>query len=713
MPLLPRLGACLALASALSAAPATKPAPDTDWREYLGGADRAHYSPLAQIDRANVAQLKPAWEYRTGEPGEVQANPLIVGGVLYGLTAAGNVFALDGATGQERWRWTDTASATPARRIVRGLTYWESGDDRRILVSAGAFLVALDARTGTPIESFGQKGRASLKQGLGATAEKKHVISTTPGTLCGDLIVMPLRLSEGPDAAPGYVQAFDVRTGKLAWVFRTIPLPGEFGYETWPANAHRNSDVGGANCWAGMAYDAARHLLFVPTGSAAPDFWGGARAGSNLFANCLVALDARTGQRVWHFQFIHHDIWDRDLPSPPVLLTVRHAGRAVAAVAQTTKSGHVFLFDRANGKPLFPVEEKPAPKSTVPGEISWPTQPVPAKPAPFARQSLGDDDISPHAENRAELLKRFRAARRGQFEPFSAADETVILPGFDGGSEWGGVAADPQGILYVNANEMAWMARLKEVPGVDALAHLSPGQRTYVATCAGCHGTERQGNPAANLPPLLDVSTRKSREEVAQLTIAGKGMMPGFPALSASDRQALIDFLFGTEKTETVAPAAAAGATAVANAATAALRVPYRLDGYNRFIDSKGYPAITPPWGTLTAIDLNTGEHRWQVALGEYAELTAKGIAPTGTENYGGPIVTAGGVLFIAATKDAKLRAFDAATGKTLWSADLPAPGFATPATYAIGGRQYVVVAAGGTKLGTKKGESYVAYALP
>lgn len=708
MPRLPRLVVTgfVALISSctLPAAPTARPAPDTDWREYLGDSGRSHYSPLAQVDRGNVAQLKVAWEYRTGDAGEMQTNPLVVGGTLYGITASGGIFALDATTGKERWRWTDPENPKPAKRVVRGLTYWENGDDKRLLVAAASYLYAVDPRTGVVIESFGEKGRTSLRAGLGDTATKKHVISTTPGTLCGDLIVMPLRLSEGPDAAPGYVQAFDVRTGKLAWVFRTIPLPGEYGHETWPAAAHENFDVGGANCWAGMAYDAQRHILFVPTGSAAPDFWGGARAGSNLFANCLLALDAHTGKRLWHFQFVHHDIWDRDLPSPPVLLTVRQGGKARDVVAQTTKSGHVFVFDRTTGESIFPVEERPVSKSTVRGELSWPTQPLPLKPAPFARQRLGDDDIATHAADREKLLARFRAAKRGVFEPFNPEYETVILPGFDGGSEWGGVAADPSGILYVNSNEMAWMARLKEVPGVDALAHLSPGQRTYVATCSGCHGAERQGNPAANLPPLNNVSTRKTREEVAQLIVAGKGMMPGFPALSESDRQALVDFLFGTEKTEATAPVARGAA---------APRAPYRLDGYNRFIDSKGYPAITPPWGTLTAIDLNTGEHRWQVPLGEYAELTAQGIAPTGTENYGGPVVTAGGLVFIAATKDAKLRAFDRDTGKILWSADLPAPGFATPATYAIGGRQYIVVAAGGTKLGTKKADSYLAFALP
>ena len=705
------LGA-LALVASLSAAEKARPQlPDTDWREYLGDSGRTHYSPLDQIDRANVAQLKVAWEYRTGEPGEVQCNPLVARGTLYGVTAAGNIFALDAATGAERWRMQPDrpSDGRPGGlRILRGLTYWESGDERRLLFSAGPSLHAVDAATGQPITTFGEGGRVSLKSGLGESAAHKYVIATTPGTLYRDLLIMPLRLSESADAAPGYIQAFNVRTGVLAWVFRTVPKPGEAGHETWPAEAHRNVDVGGANSWAGMAVDRERGIVFVPTGSAAPDFWGGARLGANLYANCLLALEAATGKRLWHFQFVHHDLWDRDLPSPPVLLEVRREGRTIDAVAQTTKSGHVFVFDRVTGVPLFPVEEKPVPRSPLAGEAAWPTQPLPLRPAPFARQHITEEEIGTLADDRDALRARFRAARHGTFEPFGP-DETVLFPGFDGGAEWGGAAADPDGALYVNANEMAWMARLKPTPRADELGRMAPGQRAYALMCAACHGAERQGNPGANLPPLTDVATRKTRPEVSQQIAAGKGMMPGFPAMPANDKEALLDFLFGTEKSE----APARPASAAASAAAAPPRAPFALDGYRRFIDARGYPAISPPWGTLTAIDLNTGEQRWQVRLGEYPELIAKGIPPTGTENYGGPVVTAGGLIFIAATKDSLLRAFDRRTGAELWRGELPAPGFATPSTYAINGRQFVVIAAGGTKLGTRKSDRYVAFALP
>jgi quinoprotein glucose dehydrogenase len=696
--------ACL-IGSMTVAAPNLFSASGADWRDYLGGPDRNHYSTLKQITTANVGQLRRAWEFHTGDIGEMQCNPIVVQGTLYGITAANGVFALDAATGRELWRHYPTGNR--GNRIVRGLVYWAEGDDQRLLFASESWLCAIDARTGKPIASFGVEGRTSLKAGLGETAQHKHVISTTPGAVFGDLIVMPLRLSESAEAAPGNIQAFNVRTGGLVWAFRTIPLPGEPGYETWSKDSHRNVNVGGANCWAGMAVDHARGLIFAPTGSAAPDFWGGDRKGANLYANCLLALDARTGKLRWHYQFVHHDLWDRDFPSPPNLVTVRRGGRTIDAVAQTTKSGHVLVFNRESGESLFPIDVVPVPKSTLAseGEETAATQPVPRAPAAFSRQTLTDKDLNMHASNYEALLAKFRGARTGAFEPFGRHD-TVLFPGFDGGAEWGGAAADPDGVLYVNANEMAWIAKLRESPRIGDLAELSPGNRVYSIYCVGCHGGERKGNPAGGVPSMVDLQTRKQRDEVMQLITTGKGMMPGFPGMAAQDKQVLVDFLLGAEKIE-------GEARPVAAARSPIVRTPYRLDGYVRFLDADGYPAISPPWGSLIAIDLNTGEHRWRVTLGEFKALTAKGIPPTGTENYGGPVVTAGGLLFIAATKDATLRAFECKTGKLLWQGELPANGFATPATYEAGGKQFVVIAAGGSKLGTPKGDSYVAFALP
>jgi quinoprotein glucose dehydrogenase len=675
-----------------------------DWPEYLGDASRSHYSTLEQINTSNVASLKVAWEFHSGVFGQMQCNPIIVHGVLYGATGTSAIFALDAATGRQLWRFTIPGGDLDAVLANdRGVTYWTDGKGERILCTVGAWLYALDAGTGQVIKDFGNGGRASLKAGLGPQAQDKFVVSTTPGTLFGDLLVMPTRVGEDQDAAPGWIQAFNVRTGTIAWVFVTIPFPGDPGYETWSKDTYKNIDVGSANCWAGMAVDRARGIIYVPTGSAAPDFWGGHRIGKDLFADSLLALDAATGRLLWCRQTIHHDIWDKDLPAPPVLVTLRSGGRRIDAVAQTTKTGFVFVFDRVTGDPLFPIEEKPFPRSTLDGEQAWPTQPVPVKPAPYARQTMTEEEVSPYAENRAELLAQFRGAHKGLFQPFGKFS-TILLPGFDGGGEWGGPAVDPDGILYVNNNNMAWLVSVSDTPKEADLAQMSLGRRRYTENCVACHGLGRQGLPAGGIPSLVGVGTRLRRDEVFSIISSGRKMMPAFTLLKKDDKDAVIGYLFGDEQ-------AAAGAPAVA--ADAPPRIPYQFDGYNRWVDSKGYPAIAPPWGVLSAIDLNTGEYVWKVTLGEFKELSAKGIPQTGTENYGGPIATAGNLLFIAATKDGIMRAFDKRTGRVLWEYTLPAAGFATPSTYEVGGRQYVVVACGGTKLGTKPGDSYVAFALP
>jgi quinoprotein glucose dehydrogenase len=673
---------------------------DREWREYLGGPDRNHFSPLRQIDRSNVGQLEVAWQFHTGDFGEMQCSPIVVKGRLYGATASNQVFCLDAATGRELWRirhqsgeWTKT---------IRGVAYWEEGDDERVLFSVASLLYAVNARTGEFIDSFGTSGRVDLKQGLGPEAQHKWVVSSTPGTIYRDLIIVPTRVSEDSGAAPGFVQAFNVRTGQLAWVFRTIPQPGEFGYDTWPEGAHLDPRIGGANSWAGMSLDRKRGIVFVPTGSASPDFWGGFRKGQNLFANCLLALDAKTGKRLWHFQFVHHDIWDRDLPAPPNLVTLKRGGQEIPAVAQVTKSGHVFVFHRLTGEPLFPIDEVPVPQTALEGEHPWPTQPIPRKPEPFARQNITENDINPSAPNRDELRAIVRSARTGPFQPLGL-DTTLVFPGFDGGAEWGGAAADANGVLYVNSSEMPWIARLVESPTETDLAALTPGHRSYSLYCSGCHAKDRTGNPGSGFPSLVDIGQRRTHDEIEKLITHGRGMMPGFPTLPPAERTSLIAFLLGQEpRADESAPSA-----------KPLERTPYKLQGYAKFLDSNGNPAVRPPWGTLNAIDLNTGDYKWRKVLGNFAELSEQGMPPTGAENYGGPTITASGVLFIAATKDGKFRAFDAESGELLWQTDLPAPGFATPITYEAAGRQFVVVACGGTKLNTKKGDSYIAFALP
>lgn len=674
---------------------------ETDWPEYLGGPDRSHYSPLTQINTTNVGQLKQAWSYAAPDSGQMQANSIVVDGILYGVTATVQAFALDATTGKQRWIFGDPLKVWHS--TSRGVAYWSDGSDKRILYTVGPRLYALNALTGKPIDSFGEGGYVDMRVSLGPDHASKFLISNTPGTVFEDLIVMPTRVDESAGAAPGYIQAFNVQTGKVAWTFHTLPRPGEFGYDTWPKDMANNPDIGGANCWAGMALDKQRGILYAPTGSASYDFYGGNRAGQNLFSNCLLALDVRTGKRLWHYQTMHHDVWDRDLPSPPTLLTVTHRGQKVDAVAQTSKQGFVFVFDRVTGKPLFDINETPVPQTALPGEQVWPTQPIPSKPAPFARQQMTEADINPYSTERDSLLARFRSIDTNPFTPFSQRG-TLLLPGCDGGAEWGGSAADPDGILYVNANDIAWLFTMKEQPKQDQLAHLSSGQKVYTLNCGGCHGANRKGNPKSGYPSLVDINLKRDKAYVSQIVSNGKGMMPGFTQLTTDEKQALVSFLFGDEKVEP--------STQVASKANQPKFPPYRVTGYNKFLDSKGAYAIKPPWGTLNAIDLNTGEYVWKISLGEDPDLKAKGIERTGTENYGGPIVTEGGLVFIAATRDEMFRAFDRKTGRLLWETKLPAAGHATPSTYQVNGKQYVVIACGGGKLGTKKGNQWVAFSL-
>jgi quinoprotein glucose dehydrogenase len=675
----------------------------TDWTEYLGGPDRNHYSALTQINPDNVTKLQPAWSYSAPDSGQMQMNPIIVNGILYGVTAGVRAFAINASTGEEIWNFGD--KSTLGSNTSRGVAYWEKGSDKRILHTIGAYLYALNANDGRLIESFGENGRVDLHEGLPEDARDKYLVSNTPGTIFNDLIIMPVRLSEDTDAAPGDIRAFNVKTGKLAWTFHTIPYPGEFGYETFPGDAYKNTYTGGANNWAGMAIDRKRGIVYIPTGSAGYDFYGGLRKGKNLFANCLLALDARTGKRIWHFQTIHHDLWDRDLPAPPNLITVMHKGHKVDAVAQISKQGYVFLFDRTNGKPLFPIEEVSVPKDALPGEYAWPTQPVPLKPTPFAREShrLTEDDISPFAPDRDSLIARFKTYRKKRFS-LPSQEGTIMLPGFDGGAEWGGAAADPAtGVLYVNSNEMPWILTMKETIRSNDLSAMSEGKKVYTTYCTPCHGQDRNGNTKSGYPSLINIGSRRNKGYVSTIISSGKGMMPGFTTISTGEKQALVSFLFGDEKQE---------APSVAHT-SAKVRVPYQSTGYNKFLDVNGHPAIKPPWGTLNAIDMNTGEYVWKIPLGEEESLKSKGVHNTGTENYGGPVVTASGLLFIAATKDGKFRAFDKNTGELLWETKLPAAGFATPATYQVNGKQFVVIACGGTKLGTAKGNQIVAFALP
>ena len=688
--------------------------PRGDWAVTGGDPANTRWSPLAQIDRGNVGQLTVAWTYHTGDlppggRGEIQATPIVVGDVLYTTTPALAVVALRADSGTLLWRFDPFAGRERQTHVNRGVVYWSDGTDRRILFTAGRRLHALDARTGRPIATFGDSGSVDLAAGLSRDVGDAYLVATSPGAVYRDLLVQGIRVGEGEGSAPGDVRAYDVRTGAIRWTFHTIPHPGEYGYETWPADAWRAA--GGANSWAGMSVDVARGIVYVPTGSATPDFYGGARAGANLFANSLVALDAATGRRLWHFQTVHHDLWDRDLPAAPNLVSVRRGDARVDAVAQITKHGFVFLFDRVSGVPLFPIEERPVPPSRLRGEQAWPTQPFPLEPAPFARQAMSERDladVTPRA--RAIALRRFRTLRHDALFAPPSAEGTVVLPGFDGGGEWGGSAVDPgSGVLYVSASDVPWIAAMRESAKIPpAAATPRAGAAVYATVCAGCHGRDRRGGERA--PALVGVRARLSRDQLRQVIERGRGFMPSFASLPEAEKRALIAWLRGERPP---VPDLAAHRTELAAARTRPQASPYEFVGYERWRDSSGYPVIEPPWGTLSAIDLNTGEYRWRVPLGHHPALRQRGMAATGTELYGGPIVTGGGLVFVAATMDAKIRAFDSSTGSLLWEAALPAPGYATPSTFEVRGKQYVVIAAGGGKLGSPSSDTYVAFALP
>ncbi len=606
-----------------------QPITNQDWPVASATKGNTKYSPLTQINRDNVAQLEVAWEYHTGQEGfSIECNPIIINKTLYATSPAVTAFALEAATGKEIWtfdpfayeadRNQDENQSDGKKRlrkssaVNRGLAYWKEGEEHRLFLGVGPYMFALDVQSGQPIQSFGENGRIDLLKGLDREVDGLWINASSPGIVYKDLLIVGAQMGEDKGAVPpGHVRAYDVRTGERRWIFHTIPYPGEYGYDTWPKDAWKT--FGGANAWSGFSLDEERGLVFFGTGSGSHGHFGANRHGQNLFANSVVALNVETGERVWHYQLVHHDLWDYDLPTPPNLITVEHDGQRIDAVAQVTKMGFLFLFNRETGEPLFPIEERPVPQSKVPGEKPWPTQPFPTRPRAYARQGFSEADITDrtpeaHAFVMENVYKKFGDGQL--YDPPSFEGE-IVFPQFNGGTDWGGAAVDPEtGFLYVNAS---------------------------------------------NEPELLQVVEADPDE----------------------------DF-------------------------------PYNDTGHQPVKDNEGYPISTPPWGTLNAIDLNQGDIVWQVPFGMYPEMEGTGHPPTGTFSMGGPVVTAGGLVFIGGAMDEKFRAFDKESGKLLWEAKLPAGGYATPSVYAVDGRQYVVIGAGGAgKPGTKTGDAYIAFALP
>lgn len=590
------------------------------------GNDRGgqRYSALTQINRDNAATLELAWTWHTGELGRerqvtIECTPIVIDGVMYVTTGHRRVVALKADTGQPIWDFDPDTFGKPVGPMAsggvnRGCAWWSDGKAdgaRRILHgTADGRLFSLDATTGVPDPKFGRGGWIALRDGIEWDISKHPYGPTSAPAIFEDLVIMGFSNSEGPPpGAPGDVRVFDVRSGKERWRFHTIARPDEFGGDTWPDGAAKERP--GANAWGGMTVDEANALVFVGTGSAGFDFYGGDRLGENLFANCVIALNARTGERVWHYQTLRHDLWDHDLPVYPNLVTVQRDGKNVLAAAQVTKTGFVYVFDRLTGEPLFPMTEVAVEPSTIAGEQAWPTQPVPLLPPPFARQRVDESDLFSIDPTQLDAVRQqFAGMRFGPAWNPPSLEGTICVPGFHGGATWSGASFDPTTCrLFLNSNNMPNVMKLEPTPD----------------------------------GPL-----------------------------------------------------------------------PYRFAGYAKLVDKNGYPVIPPPWGQLIAINLNTGAFDWQVPLGEFPELTAMGIAQTGTESFGGTICTAGGLVFIGGTMDEMFRAFDSDTGRVLWESKLPAGGYATPCTYSVNGRQFVCIAAGGAgKLGTRAGDAFVAFALP
>ncbi|HTB25905.1 MAG TPA: pyrroloquinoline quinone-dependent dehydrogenase [Puia sp.] len=694
----------------------------TDWPLYGGNKAGNRYSHLTQININNVNKLQVAWIYNSDtsiglrarmKSSELECQPVEIDNILYAVSPTLKLFALHAESGKKIWEFDPFKNTVPRLTSCRGVVYWKNGEDKRILYSAGSSLYAINALTGVPVESFGISGKIDLHTGLDNhhDVSSLYVAATTPGIVYKNTLIIGSAVSEGGDAAPGYIRGFDVISGKLKWIFHTVPEPGEAGYETWPKDAYKK--VGAANNWSGLTVDEKRGVVYLGTGSPAADFYGGERAGINLFSDCILALDAESGKLKWYYQIIHHDLWDRDIPCPPNLTTIVHEGKRTDVVVQATKDGLIYVLDRDSGKSIFPVVEKKVPTKGLPGEHPWPLQKFPVRPLPFSMQVFNEEDITNiSAESHDYIKKIFDSTEHAnKFTPPN--EKGTLLFGYSGGAEWGGNAIDSEGILFQNTNNGLWKLEMESLSKHKKRKSLPEGQNLYVTYCSSCHGKDKKGN-GAEIPGLLLTGKHLKENEIDQIIREGRRRMPSFTQFTQGERNAIVQFLLNDQKTKS-------------NKSLIVIKEmndndnkktdfpflpPWHAKVWAKVFDQQGYPGIKPPWGTLNAIDLNTGEYKWRIPLGEFPELTKKGIPVTGTENYGGPIVTDGGLVFIAATRDEKIRAFNKQTGEVVWEFPLPAAGFATPITYEINGKQYLVIAAGGGR-GLKSSGVYIAFALP
>lgn len=713
----------LALLALLSMGCHSKSGSENTWSVYKADKESSSYSPLKQINTENVGQLQLAWTFTPNDAPEganfsrSECNPIVVNGILYASSARHRIYAVNAASGEKLWSF-DPFDGGPGGGVNRGLTYWEDGEDQRILFTAGHWLYALDAHTGALEQNFGSGGKVSMNEGMRGDPEAISVIPTSPGIIFDDLLIMGTEVSELYGAEPGYIRAYNVKTGALVWTFHTIPKPGEVGYETWPKDAYKY--VGGANNWGGMSVDEKRGMVFLSTGSPTYDYYGADRPGQNLFGNSVVALNARTGAYIWHYQTVHHDLWDYDLPAPPNLVTVERNGELMDAVAQTSKVGFLYVFDRDTGKPLFPIEERPVPKSLVPGEQAWPTQPFPLKPAPYAKQTFSEEDLANYSPGSHDsLLQEFRSYRyEGLFTPPDTRG-TFMYPGSRGGSSWGGGAFDPENhVLYVKSNNSPEISLLKKIKPEQSNSNSSPyevGKTFYGTYCINCHGADKKGH-APDYPSLTALNVKMGKEQVLAKIRSGGGKMPSFASVLAGKEEGIIAFLFeqrdrAARREQNLLKEVASNEGANSDKVKDTLSRYLNLKAYGYFRDAKGRPGIKPPWGTLHAINLNTGDYEWSVPVGNEEALQEKGQPITGTESSVGPVVTAGGLVFLAGTHDHKLYVFDKATGKTLWERNLPSVATGSPSIYYYKGKEYVAFSVAGND--EQPSGSIMAFALP
>jgi len=692
------------------------------WSMYKADAASTSYSPLDQLNTSNVGQLKAAWTFtfndsKDGISRGSQCNPIIIDDVMYVASLQRTIFALDASSGKQIWSF-DPFYGAKGGGSFRGVTYWQNGNDKRILFTAGDNLFAIDATTGKPVITFGKDGKVSMNVGIRDDSSKISIKPTSPGIIFKDLIIIGNEVSELYGAQPGYIRAYNVVSGKLEWTFHTIPLPGEFGYETWPKDAWKYA--GGANCWGGMSLDEKRGIVFLGTGSPTYDFYGADRKGINLFGNCIIALDAQTGKRKWHFQTVHHDLWDYDLPAPPNLVTIKKDGKIIDAVAQTSKVGFLYVLNRETGEPIYPIEERPVPASDVPGEQAWPTQPYVIKPAPYAKQFITADELSNSSKAAHDSAVRYFKTLRyeGLFTPPSVRG-TFCLPGTIGGSEWGGAAYDPESsIIYLKSNESPEISKLVKIEEDKGTGAKVSGKEIYDTYCAVCHKADLKGEEGL-YPSLFSLKERLTEDQALTRIREGAGKMPPFKHILKGKEQPLIDFLFQrnqrTQKDydvdEMKRNLAIIRDSAENKTTTDTHDVYINTAAYAIMHDIKGQPFIQPPWATLNAIDLNTGEFVWRVPAGNNDTLQKKGDPPTGATGSPGPIVTKGGLVFIGGSRDRRFQAYDKHSGKVLLDIKLPGNVSSTPSTFMSKGKQYIAVSLSGNK--QNPGGSVMTFALP